>query len=338
MADAIPFEVRDDDDAPVTGAEGTFTRAAWNAWTGAPRTPSPVVAVPGVAGGYEYRPTDADANAGTVMRLDLGEGRSPRFLLFDTVRPDKTNQVIALLFTDEDGELFTGTGGVVNGWSGPATPTVFKLSHGVFVVRPTADDIAADASGFVTAPAGAYPPSYALDVEPLGESPDTPLPPQPPAPVVHGQESGTLLPGDIRLHVDSFGRGGVALVANDLETDAGLETALFLSLFTDRYDDAVEAGEARRGWWADGLLLPGDRIGSRLWRLDRAKRGPSTADELRTYAREATQWLIDDRVASAVDVTANVTADGWTLHIAVHRPRDVARFRFDRAWAAQETR
>lgn len=336
MADAIPFRAIDDvSGLPVTGAAGSFTRTAWNGWTGAPRTAPAVVEV---TGGYELRPTDADGAAGTITLVDVGAGRSPRYLLFSSSKPDKTNQLLPALLTDAAGALWTGTGGTITGWSGPTPPTVFKLADGVFVVRPTLADIAADASGFLEAPVGAYPESYALGVEPVGESPDAPLPPQPPTPVVPGQDSGTLLPGDIRLHVDSFGRGDVRVVANDLETDAGLETALYLSLFTDRYDDTVEAGEARRGWWADGLLLPGDRIGSRLWRLDRAKRGPGTADELRTYAREATQWLLDDRVASAVDVTADVTTDGWTLHIAVHRPRDVARFRFDRAWAAQETR
>lgn len=340
MADAIPFQIRDDDGNPVTGAEGSFTRTAWNGQTGAPRSPAPIVAVPGAAGGYEASFSDADGVAAAVMLVDFGEGRNPRQLLFSVCKPDKTNQVIAVIFTDENGALWPGGGGTVAGWTGPTPPTVFKLASGAFVVRPTPGDIAADASGFIVPESGASPEDgYAIGVEPLGESPNTPLPPQPPTPVTPGQDSGLRVVGDLRLFVDKWLSADLAMMNNDLATDAGLETALILSLFTDRYDETIEDPTERRGYWADGLLIADDRMGSRLWSVDK-KIGPATATQLRERSREATTWLIEDRVASSIEVTATPKTNGFELVVDVRRPNrnDTTRFRFARVWAAQEIR
>ncbi len=134
----------------------------------------------------------------------------------------------------------------------------------------------------------------------------------------------------------------VAVIANDLALDEGLETAVELSLFTDRRadeGDSLPDGETnRRGWWADDPL---DRIGSRLWLLDRAKETAEVLERAEQYAREALQWLIDDLVATKIDVTAEPLTQvrGFGLAITIYRPaRDPARYRFDRVWSAQEAR
>lgn len=137
----------------------------------------------------------------------------------------------------------------------------------------------------------------------------------------------------------------VAVVANDLVRDDGLETAVLLSLFLDRRaedGDELPDGETdRRGWWGDALpVVDGDRIGSRLWMLARAKPTRATLDRAQEYASEALQWLLDDQVAEAVDVAAEYTPEGWlALLVEVRRPdgTDPAAFRFDGAWRAMET-
>ncbi|MFW5901896.1 MAG: phage GP46 family protein [Thermodesulfobacteriota bacterium] len=92
----------------------------------------------------------------------------------------------------------------------------------------------------------------------------------------------------------------------DLATDEGLETAVILSLFTDRRaeeDDDLPGGSSdRRGWWADAYF---DRPhGSRLWLLGREKEQDSVLRRAKTYADEALQWLVDDGVAKEVVVDA----------------------------------
>ena len=47
-------------------------------------------------------------------------------------------------------------------------------------------------------------------------------------------------------------------------------------------------------------------IGSRLWLLNREKELQSVVNRARDYAAESLQWLIDDGIASRVDVAA-----GW---------------------------
>lgn len=93
----------------------------------------------------------------------------------------------------------------------------------------------------------------------------------------------------------------LSLAGYDLATEDGLRTAVIISLFTDRRaeadDEIPDGGDDRRGWWADSL-------GSRLWLLARSKETPDTLARARTYAAESMQWLIDDGVATAVEVTA----------------------------------
>lgn len=99
--------------------------------------------------------------------------------------------------------------------------------------------------------------------------------------------------------------------APGLATDDGLETAIILSLFTDRLADADDiipddSGD-RRGWWGDSFSdVPGDLFGSRLWLLEREKDLREVVQKARGYAAESLQWIIDDQVAEKVDVEA-----GW---------------------------
>jgi len=132
----------------------------------------------------------------------------------------------------------------------------------------------------------------------------------------------------------------LGLVNADLAVDQGLRTALIVSLFTDRRaqaDDVLpEPGADPRGWWGDvAAERPGDRIGSRLWLLAREKQRPQVLARAREYAREATAWLVEDRVASAVEVEAEFVASGVLgLKVAVVRPDGPAREQFDFIWSA----
>lgn len=100
-----------------------------------------------------------------------------------------------------------------------------------------------------------------------------------------------------------------AISNGDLAADDGLDTAVALSLWTDRLanaDDVIPDGSAdRRGWWGDAFLPPladgtPDHIGSRLWLLAGALQIPETAQRGQAYCQEALQWLVDDGVAASV--------------------------------------
>lgn len=131
-----------------------------------------------------------------------------------------------------------------------------------------------------------------------------------------------------------------------LAEDAGLKTAVVISLFTDRLaeaDDVLpDAGQGvalnRRGWWGDAYTdTPGDRIGSRLWLLAREKQRSEVLRRAETYAAEALQWLLDDGVAREVNVVASSSGPGvLALDIEIVRSaQPVARYRFEDFWKGQ---
>lgn len=127
---------------------------------------------------------------------------------------------------------------------------------------------------------------------------------------------------------------------DDLKNDGGLETAILISLFTDQHVDLDEVpfGEtSQRGWWGD--LFPdieGDEIGSKLWTLGRRKTTLPTRNKIIELARNSLQWLIEDGVASEVNVDAEIVArDRIDLSIEIIRPNEPNQ-RFDVVWNAQE--
>ncbi len=131
---------------------------------------------------------------------------------------------------------------------------------------------------------------------------------------------------------------GPALLADD-----GLATSIVLSLFTDRVaepGDMLPGGPTgRRGWWGDAYAdVPGDRIGSRLWLLVREKVQPAVLRRAELYAKEALQWLVDDGVASRVDVLAELAPGAphqglMALTVTVTRSAEpVAQYRFEAFW------
>jgi len=113
-----------------------------------------------------------------------------------------------------------------------------------------------------------------------------------------------------------------------------LQTAVFVSLFTDRVahpDDTLPDGtNDPRGWWADDAEVP---IGSRLWLLDRSTLSQKTLQLAQDYGAEALQWMIDDGVCSKIDVTCSKEGRGFlAMQIALVR-YDGTPVNMNFAWA-----
>jgi phage gp46-like protein len=136
--------------------------------------------------------------------------------------------------------------------------------------------------------------------------------------------------------------GDLRLANADLAGDDSLYTAVVISLFTDRRardDDALPAGagDDRRGWWGDLLAdEENDQIGSRLWLLGREKTVPEVLRRAREYCAEALQWLIDDGIASKVEIEVERQGrDRLAIGIGIRRPDGSAvTFSFNHLWEA----
>lgn len=149
--------------------------------------------------------------------------------------------------------------------------------------------------------------------------------------------SDALLWFDLALAFDpATRRVDLALAADgDLALDLTPATPMVLSLGCDRRarpDDELPSGlaetnrpttlVARRGWAGDAMDGRGERIGSRLWLLDRAKTSDLTRLMAIEWAREAFAWAQEETgTAAAIEVEwqrrdvlgVQVTVDGRTV-------------------------
>lgn len=148
---------------------------------------------------------------------------------------------------------------------------------------------------------------------------------------------------DIALTFTDYGGGDLVLAGQDLARDDGLESAVLVSLFTDRRatPEQIRAGEDRaelRGWWGDfNPPADGDKTGSLLWLLRREKQTRETLARARQYAEQALAWMLEDRVAAAVTVATEYLSMGvMRIVVDIDRPdSDRLTYRYDYEWAAQ---
>jgi phage gp46-like protein len=120
-----------------------------------------------------------------------------------------------------------------------------------------------------------------------------------------------------------------------------LEAAVWVSLFTDALADAgdmtPDLGSDRRGWWADAGLAPAQQMGSLIWLHMRETRTETVRLAIENAAIDSLQWLIEDGVAAAVDVTASwidAPRDALRLVVGLTEPNGVRRdWKIDLLWA-----
>lgn len=123
----------------------------------------------------------------------------------------------------------------------------------------------------------------------------------------------------------------------DLLKEDGIETAILVSLFTDkrvRVDELPINETDRAGWWGD--MFPdeeGDEIGSKLWLLAREKQTPETLIRYQEYANEALQWLVSDGLAQSVNVVASYPEREIVfLEVTIQKPQGRVTYKYSFNW------
>jgi phage gp46-like protein len=148
---------------------------------------------------------------------------------------------------------------------------------------------------------------------------------------------------DIALYRPGAATANILVEAGELLADEGLLTAVLASLFCDARartgDEPPDGTSDQRGWWGDQFDEPGDRMGSRLWLLDRSLRTPYTLKRIEDYAREALSWMVADGLATKVQASAAFEGDeGYRLNVVMWAPArgtEPTGWRFFRNWEAQ---
>ena len=135
-------------------------------------------------------------------------------------------------------------------------------------------------------------------------------------------------------------RGDWALAGAQLQSGNDLQTAYFISIFSDRQaqpGDVIPDGtNDRRGWIGDsGQKYP---IGSRLWLLDRAAATQKNANLARAYVTEAVQWLLDDGVVAKHVITVQwIAKNALGIWIQAYRPDGTKYPTFNWVWQQLRT-
>jgi phage gp46-like protein len=146
---------------------------------------------------------------------------------------------------------------------------------------------------------------------------------------------------DIELNWIAGGFGADARVlAGDLSRENELRTAVVVSLFSWRRANAEDIlpgddGDLQ-GWWGDSYAtVNGHKLGSRLWLLRRRKLTTDVIAKAAEYCREALQWLIDDKIATSVEVAVERNGiDRLDLQVIITRTNGTSvELRFADAWA-----
>jgi len=144
-------------------------------------------------------------------------------------------------------------------------------------------------------------------------------------------------------------QGDLVIDKGDLQHDGGLESAVRISLFTDRRanddDELIDPNrDDKRGWWGD-LVSPeveGDKIGSRLWLLSRSKTIEQTLVLAKEYTEEALTWMIEDRVVSGIEVEVEKndqsnSRDAWLAILIkiIKTNKETLDLRYELQWNEQ---
>lgn len=113
-----------------------------------------------------------------------------------------------------------------------------------------------------------------------------------------------------------LGTFDIAMNGADLLTGNDLQSAILISLFTNRLAEAddplPDPNGDRQGWWGDDFAnVDGDLIGSRLYLLNREKQTNETLVRAKEYVEEALQWLLDDLVVDTLNVNVAYVQQGF---------------------------
>jgi len=121
--------------------------------------------------------------------------------------------------------------------------------------------------------------------------------------------------GDIRITFGQYDQFVDFILADrDVDRDAGLETAVLITLLTDKHADADDPlpddSGYHGGWFGDSLpVVPDYKMGTKLWLLQRAKTVAEIPAIAKEYLADGFKWMVEDGIVQTVDVTVERRRD-----------------------------
>lgn len=132
----------------------------------------------------------------------------------------------------------------------------------------------------------------------------------------------TRVNGDLYLRIDN-NVPDIVPNGRDVAQELGLETALLISIFTNKKLPT----ENRGGAWLDIFEPAGESMGSLLWTLDRSKVTDKTPEIVRGMVLDSVQWMKDDKIIDEIEATATRDSKNSIL-ITVQFIKNADKFRY----------
>lgn len=101
----------------------------------------------------------------------------------------------------------------------------------------------------------------------------------------------------------------IAISNGDMLSTNDFKTAIEVSLFSDARasESQVSVPQYRRGWIGDvATPIDGQNYGSLLWLVEQARLTQRTLNDCITFARQSLQWMIDQEIATDVQVEGSI--------------------------------
>lgn len=138
---------------------------------------------------------------------------------------------------------------------------------------------------------------------------------------------------DLLLERRNDGFFDLSFENGDLRVGESLKNAVLLSIGSMARTTSGFSGKLQNdGWWGEPSF-DGDKWGSLVHTLFQ-KRGDANAVLLaRQYVKNSLQWLIDDGVASDVNVDVLCDAEYLNIDVSVLNGEDVEDYRFNLLWS-----
>lgn len=110
---------------------------------------------------------------------------------------------------------------------------------------------------------------------------------------------------DIHVEQDSDGIYDCVIEDGDLKKTAGMDSSIFISLFTDRRANADEVADPmkRRGW--SGTQLTPNRQGNKgsgIWLYEQRRLDQDTREGVRMESYQSLFWTVTDQLTKQIDV------------------------------------
>ena len=125
---------------------------------------------------------------------------------------------------------------------------------------------------------------------------------------------------DIKLIEQSNLAYDVEFENGDFKIDDGLETALIVSLLSDRRADESQIfqPELRRGWIGDLVAtLPGYKFGSHIWLSEQSRLTQETLTTIQDASEKSLDWMLSIGLILNVEAKASIVVKDSTVLLIV---------------------